>query len=104
MAVAEAFTQTLPTRTGRTRSAARPRRRLDRAAAGLLGLVTIVALAAPILAPHGPLTPVGQPSCRPAAPASCSAATPSAATSSAACSTAPAPAGSPRSPSWRSDY
>lgn len=61
MAVAEAFTQTLPTRTGRTRAAARPLRGLDRAAAGLLGLVTLVALAAPVLAPHGPLTPVGQP-------------------------------------------
>jgi peptide/nickel transport system permease protein len=36
-------------------------RRLSIAAAALLGLATLVALLAPLLAPHDPLTPVGQP-------------------------------------------
>jgi peptide/nickel transport system permease protein len=40
-----------------------PRR--DVLAAGLLGLVTLVAIAAPLLAPHGPLDPIGMPSAPP---------------------------------------
>jgi peptide/nickel transport system permease protein len=40
-----------------------PRR--DVLAAGLLGLITLVAIAAPLLAPHGPLDPVGMPSSPP---------------------------------------
>jgi peptide/nickel transport system permease protein len=36
-------------------------RRLSIAAAALLGVATLVALLAPLLAPHDPLTPVGQP-------------------------------------------
>jgi peptide/nickel transport system permease protein len=40
-----------------------PRR--DVLAAGLLGLITLVAVAAPLLVPHGPLDPVGMPSSPP---------------------------------------
>ena len=65
MAVAEAVAPTAPTRTGRSRAPARPRGRLDLLAAGLLVLVTLIALAAPLLAPHGPLDPVGQPTSAP---------------------------------------
>jgi peptide/nickel transport system permease protein len=61
MAVAEAFRPSLPTRFGRARSTARAGRRANLAAAALLLLVTAVALAAPILAPHSPLSPVGAP-------------------------------------------
>ena len=61
MAVAEAFRPSLPTRFGRGRSTARAGHRGNLAAAALLLLVTAVALAAPILAPHSPLTPVGAP-------------------------------------------
>jgi peptide/nickel transport system permease protein len=39
--------------------------RRDVLSAGLLGLVTIVAVAAPLIAPHGPLDPVGMPSAPP---------------------------------------
>jgi peptide/nickel transport system permease protein len=61
MAVAEAFRPSLPTRFGRARSTARTGRRANLAAAALLVLVTVIALAAPILAPHSPLSPVGAP-------------------------------------------
>ena len=61
MAVAEAFRPSLPTRFGRKRSTARAGHRGNLAAAALLLLVTAVALAAPILAPHSPLSPVGAP-------------------------------------------
>jgi peptide/nickel transport system permease protein len=61
MAVAEAFRPSLPTRFGRARSTARAGRRANLAAAALLVLVTVIALAAPILAPHSPLSPVGAP-------------------------------------------
>jgi peptide/nickel transport system permease protein len=67
MAVAEAFQPTLARRFGeaRTRAAGRPRRRADIAAASLLVLVTAVALAAPLLAPHDPLLPIGLPETQP---------------------------------------
>jgi peptide/nickel transport system permease protein len=64
MAVAEAYTATLPTRTGNAKPV-RVRSRLDVATAGLIGLVTVIALAAPILAPHNPLSPVGVPELKP---------------------------------------
>lgn len=51
-----------PVETHRVR---RPRQRLDLLAVGLLALVTMIALAAPLLAPHGPLTPVGAPTSPP---------------------------------------
>jgi peptide/nickel transport system permease protein len=62
MAVAEAFTPTAATRSGRLRVGLGERHgRLDLIAASLIGLVTLVALGAPILAPHNPLLPVGIP-------------------------------------------
>jgi len=62
MAVAEAFTPAAPARTRRARAKpVRSRGRVDVLAAGLLLLVTVIALAAPLLAPHGPLEPVGMP-------------------------------------------
>jgi peptide/nickel transport system permease protein len=64
MAVAEAYTATLPTRTGKAKDV-RVRSRLDVATAGLIGLVTVIALAAPVLAPHDPLSPVGVPELKP---------------------------------------
>ncbi|MDX6210985.1 MAG: peptide/nickel transport system permease protein [Frankiales bacterium] len=64
MAVAEAYTPTLPTRRGKAKPV-RVRSRLDLATAGLIGLVTVIALAAPILAPHNPLSPVGVPELKP---------------------------------------
>ena len=51
---------------GRARRAVTDRR-LAWAAAGLLALVTLVALLAPVLAPHDPLQPVGLPSSPPGA-------------------------------------
>ncbi|MCW2598824.1 MAG: transporter permease [Frankiales bacterium] len=65
MATAEAFVPTTPLRSGRTRTARVPRGRLDVLTAGLLGLITVVALAAPLLAPHGPLDTVGTPTSLP---------------------------------------
>ncbi|MGY1616956.1 ABC transporter permease [Geodermatophilus sp. SYSU D00691] len=65
MAVAEAVVPTAPTRTGRSRPTARSRGRWDLAAAGLLGLITLIAVAAPLLAPYGPLDPAGMPSTPP---------------------------------------
>jgi peptide/nickel transport system permease protein len=64
MAVAEAYVPTIPVRGGKAK-VARVRSRLDVATAGLLGLVTVIALAAPVLAPHNPLSPVGQPELKP---------------------------------------
>jgi peptide/nickel transport system permease protein len=64
MAVAEAYTATLPTRTGNAKPV-RVRSRFDVATASLIGLVTVIALAAPILAPHNPLSPVGVPELKP---------------------------------------
>ena len=65
MAVAEAFTATTPARGRRPRGAAVRRGRVDLLAASLLLLVTVVALAAPLLAPHGPLDSVGLPTAPP---------------------------------------
>lgn len=69
MAIAEAFTPTptpvVPGRSRWGRTGRSPHARLDLLSAGLLGLVTLVALAAPVLAPHGPLDPVGMPSAPP---------------------------------------
>ncbi len=64
MAVAEAYTPVVPTRTGKVK-AARVRSRLDLATAGLIALVTVIALAAPLLAPHNPLSPIGTPELKP---------------------------------------
>jgi peptide/nickel transport system permease protein len=64
MAVAEAYVATVPVRGGRAK-AARARSRLDLATAGLLVLVTLIALAAPVLAPHNPLSPIGVPELKP---------------------------------------
>jgi peptide/nickel transport system permease protein len=63
MAVAEAFQPTVSRRFGRPRSRAEGARgsRASLAAAGLLVLITVIALAAPLLAPHSPLDPVGMP-------------------------------------------
>ncbi|BEP16163.1 ABC transporter permease [Acidothermaceae bacterium B102] len=60
MAVAEAYTPVVPVRGGKAK-VARARSRVDLATAGLLVLVTVIALAAPVLAPHNPLAPVGVP-------------------------------------------
>lgn len=65
MAVAEAYVPLAPARSRRARAAAASRGRLDVAAAGLLVLVTVVALAAPLLAPHSPLETVGTPTVGP---------------------------------------
>jgi peptide/nickel transport system permease protein len=67
MAVAEAFQPTVSRRIGRTRPATRhgSRGRVDLAAASLLILVTVVALAAPLIAPHDPLAPIGIPETQP---------------------------------------
>ena len=64
MAVAEAYTPVVPVR-GRKAKAARVASRLDIATASLLLLVTVIALAAPLLAPHNPLAPVGVPEVKP---------------------------------------
>lgn len=65
MAVAEAVVTAPATRWGRRRTEARSRGRWDLVAVGLFVLVTAVALAAPLLAPHGPLDPAGQPTSPP---------------------------------------
>ena len=65
MAVAEAFQPTVSRRFGRSRTLARRDSRASVGAAALLALVTAVALAAPVLAPHSPLTPVGIPETAP---------------------------------------
>lgn len=65
MAVAEAFTPVTPAHGLRPRVAAVRRGRVDLLAASLLLLVTVVALAAPLLAPHSPLNPVGIPTAPP---------------------------------------
>jgi peptide/nickel transport system permease protein len=60
MAVAEPYIPAAPARWKR-RAILRDRSRLDVAAAGVLGLVTLIALLAPVLAPHNPIEPVGMP-------------------------------------------
>ena len=65
MAVAEAFVPTVAVRSGRPKPARARRGRLDLIAAGLLPLMTVIALAAPLLAPHSPLDPVGTPTAPP---------------------------------------
>ncbi len=65
MAVAEAYVPVAPAGRRRTGAAHGARRRTDLLTAGLLVLVTVVALAAPVLAPHGPLTSVGTPTSPP---------------------------------------
>ena len=65
MAVAEPYIQAAPpARRGRP-MILRARGRLDIAAAGLLILVTLIALLAPVLAPHDPIQPVGMPMASP---------------------------------------
>jgi peptide/nickel transport system permease protein len=58
------FTAAPPARRGRP-TILRARGRLDIAAAGLLILITLVALLAPVLAPHDPIQPVGMPMASP---------------------------------------
>lgn len=66
MAVSEAFVApTAARRRWGATSSARPGRRWDLIAVSLVGLITVIALAAPILAPHNPLEPVGTPSLAP---------------------------------------
>jgi peptide/nickel transport system permease protein len=65
MAVAEAYVPTAAPPARRDRAVRAARGRLDWLAVGLLVLVTLVALAAPLLAPHGPLDPVGTPTAAP---------------------------------------
>jgi peptide/nickel transport system permease protein len=62
MAVAEAYRPSLPRRLrrGRIRTAGTGRV-LNLAAAGLLVVLTLIALLAPVLAPHDPLQPIGMP-------------------------------------------
>lgn len=67
MAVAEAYVPLAPAQGRRVRAAAVSRRKLDVVAAALLPLLTVVALAAPLVAPHGPLTTVGTPESPPGA-------------------------------------
>ena len=67
---------------------------------GLLGLVTLVAVFARLLAPHDPIQPVGPLNLPPARPATCSAPTGSAATCFAGRWSACGRAGSPRCSSW----
>jgi peptide/nickel transport system permease protein len=61
MAVAEPYIPATPSRARRGRPVIRAHGRLDIAAAGLLVLVTLIALLAPVLAPHDPIQPVGMP-------------------------------------------
>ena len=65
MAVAEAIVPTTLPGTRRGRAARATSRRVDLLSVGLLALVTVVALAAPLLSPHSPLTPVGAPTVPP---------------------------------------
>jgi peptide/nickel transport system permease protein len=68
MAVAEAYQpggMGAVRRFGRARPLAAARGRIDLIAAALLLLVTLVALAAPLLSPHDPLAPVGMPEAAP---------------------------------------
>lgn len=65
MAVAEAFAPTAVLGGRRSRAARETSRRVDLLSVGLLALVTVIALAAPLLAPHGPLIPVGTPTAPP---------------------------------------
>jgi peptide/nickel transport system permease protein len=61
MAVAEPVAPAGPSQRWARPVILRGRSRLDLAAAGLLVLVTLIALLAPLLAPHNPLQPVGLP-------------------------------------------
>jgi peptide/nickel transport system permease protein len=63
MAVADAYTPaaSVPSRRGRVALVASGSRILNWSLAGLLALVTLIALLAPALAPHDPLQPVGMP-------------------------------------------
>lgn len=63
MAVAEAYTPTTSAtgRRGRVALLANGGRAVNLAIAGLLGVITLVALLAPVLAPHDPLQPAGMP-------------------------------------------
>jgi peptide/nickel transport system permease protein len=63
MAVAEAHTPAASAigRRGRVALLANGSRALNLAIAGLLGMVTLIALLAPVLAPHDPLQPAGMP-------------------------------------------
>jgi peptide/nickel transport system permease protein len=65
MATAEAVVISPASRVGRRRLAARSRGRWDWVAVALFGLITLVAIAAPLLAPHGPLDPAGMPTSPP---------------------------------------
>ncbi len=66
MAVAEAYVPVQPTRRGPAKPArGRPNKKLDIAMASLIGVVTLIALSAPLLAPYDPLAPVGQPELKP---------------------------------------
>jgi peptide/nickel transport system permease protein len=60
MAVAEPYTPVARARWAR-KPVLRGRSRLDLAAAGMLVLVTLIALLAPVLAPHNPIEPAGLP-------------------------------------------
>jgi peptide/nickel transport system permease protein len=64
MAVAEAFVPTVAVRTGKPK-VARAASRWDIATASLLLVMTVIALAAPLLAPHNPLAPIGVPEVKP---------------------------------------
>jgi peptide/nickel transport system permease protein len=65
MAVAEAFQPTVSRRFGQSRALVGRANWANVAAASLFLVVTAVALAAPLLAPHSPLTPVGIPETSP---------------------------------------
>jgi peptide/nickel transport system permease protein len=64
MAVAEAFVPTVAVRGGKAK-VARAASRWDIVTASLLLLMTVIALAAPLLAPHNPLAPIGVPEVKP---------------------------------------
>lgn len=61
MAIAEPWTPARTTRFGAARQAISRTRVADLLALGAFALITLIAVAAPLLAPHSPLLPVGQP-------------------------------------------
>lgn len=65
MAAATVLVPTLSSRWRRGRAVSAPRGRLDLLAVSLLVLITAVALAAPLLAPHGDVDQVGTPTAPP---------------------------------------
>lgn len=67
MAVAEAWSPSRPTRWGAVRAGVAHSALVDRAAIAAFVLVTLVAVAAPLLAPYNPLRPVGAPFLAPSA-------------------------------------